>query len=188
MATFSTKIMIIRHGEKPGVPVAADGIDFDGASDPESLTAAGWQRAHALVALFHPPNPAGIRKGLAVPDHLFAASEFCGDHSKRPVETITPLAESFDPPLAIDSSIAATDIGKIADAVKGAGKSVLVCWKHEDILAIAEKLAPSETLPKRWHGSRFDIVWVFDLDGNGDYRFSQVPELVMATDQSTLMS
>jgi hypothetical protein len=179
--------MIIRHGEKPGVPVAADGIDGDGNVDSKSLTAAGWQRAHALVDLFNPPAGIAIRAGLAVPNHLFAAADTSGDQSKRPIETITPLADSFNPNLAIDSSIDSSDVKAIAKAAKSVGGVVLVCWKHENILEIAQRLAPTAPLPKKWPGNRFDMVWVFDLNAQGDYDFSQVAELLLPTDDSTPM-
>jgi hypothetical protein len=188
MAPNVTKtIMIIRHGEKPGVPVAADGIDVDGNVDSKSLTAAGWQRAHALVDLFNPPVGVAMRARLAVPDHLFAAADTSGDKSKRPIETITPLSESFNPNLAIDSTIASTDVKSIAKAAKSAGDVVLVSWKHEDILAIAQRLAPAALLPKKWPGNRFDMVWVFELNAQGDYDFLQVPELVLPTDDPSPM-
>jgi hypothetical protein len=183
----TTKIMIIRHGEKPGVPVAADGIDEDGNVDTKSLTAAGWQRAHALVDIFNPPATIAIRAGLGVPDHLFAASTGSGDQSKRPIETITPLSESFDPALAIDDTIDSTDIKSIAKAARKIGGVALACWRHENILAIAQRLAPAAALPKKWPGGRFDMIWVFDLNPAGDYEFTQVPELALPTDDATPM-
>src|SRR5580704_9099212 len=100
----AAKIMIIRHGEKPDGTVSTPGIDSDGHTDPQSLTAAGWNRARALVEIFH-PKAATIRAGLAVPDTLFAANDHYGSSSKRPLETLTPLAESFDPSLPIDAAI-----------------------------------------------------------------------------------
>jgi hypothetical protein len=176
------KIMIIRHGEKPGVPVAADGIDINGIVNPESLTAAGWHRAHALVKLFHPHKAGSIRKGLAVPEHLYACSDKGATSSERPIETITPLAESFDQPLAIDSSIDAKNVDAIAVTARNAKGIVLICWRHEEIVAIANAIAPGERIPKRWPGSRFDMVWIFEARSNGSYRFSQLPELVMPGD------
>lgn len=182
----SSKILIIRHGEKPGVPIAANGIDIDGNDDPNSLTAAGWQRAHALVNLFHPTSGAP-RAGLTMPNHVFAAANTGGDHSKRSIETVTPLAQSFNPRLTIDQSIDATDITGIVEASTSAGGAVLVCWKHQHILAIAQKLAPSALIRNKWPGNRFDMVWVFVLDTTGEYNFSQVPELLLQEDESNLI-
>jgi hypothetical protein len=98
------------------------------------------------------------------------------------------LAESFDPALPIDNSIKATGTGAIAKAATKIGGVVLICWKHEDILAIAQGLTSASTLPRRWPGSRFDMVWVFDMNPAGVYEFTQIPELVMPGDQATPMA
>src|ERR1700710_1727263 len=47
-----TKVMIIRHAEKPGD--GRDGIGPDGKPDTESLTVPGWRRSGALVRFFAP--------------------------------------------------------------------------------------------------------------------------------------
>jgi len=83
----SSKIMVIRHGEKPGDSTAAPRVDANGNPDPQSLTIQGWDRAKALVALFNPTSPATYRTGLALPQHLFAAAIGDPDSSKRPLET-----------------------------------------------------------------------------------------------------
>ena len=52
-----TKIMIIRHGEKPTIKNQPPfGVTQDGEQDWESLTVRGWLRAAGLGRLF---NPAG---------------------------------------------------------------------------------------------------------------------------------
>jgi broad specificity phosphatase PhoE len=184
-AAVRTKIMIIRHGEKPGKPIDAPGIDENGKPDPNSLTAAGWQRARALVTLFHPAAGISIRTGLATPDHLFAADITDPDSSKRPVETLTPLANSFSPARDIDASINASETEKLAEVAAGVGGVVLVAWKHEHILKIAETLAPESKLPGTWPPTCFDIVFVFDKNAHGAYDFSQVAERVLPTDTTT---
>ncbi|HTV74977.1 MAG TPA: hypothetical protein VME66_14860, partial [Candidatus Acidoferrales bacterium] len=68
----ATKILVIRHGEKPNGSSAL-GITADGTPDPESLIVLGWQRAGALVPLFDPAS-ALPRPGLAVPQKLYASS------------------------------------------------------------------------------------------------------------------
>lgn len=175
--------MIIRHGEKPGTPIDAPGIDPNtGDEDPHSLTSDGWKRARALVTLFNPHGP--IRSGLAVPQHLFAANDSGGDASKRPIQTITPLAQSLGLEQHINASISAADIHTIAKAARETGDVVLICWKHENILEIARHICP-EGLPAKWPGRRFDIVFVFDLD-NDSYTFQQIPQLLLPDDSSTL--
>jgi hypothetical protein len=175
------KIMVIRHGEKPGDPTTATGVDENGKPDPQSLTAQGWRRAKALAGLFHPVPPVTPRSGLAVPQHLFAAEISDVESSKRPVETLTPLSLSFKPHLPIDASIKASHVDKICEIVAKAGEVVLVAWKHELIPAIAQGLT-SDPVPDKWPKERFDVVWVFDLRADGSYGFSQVPELLLPGD------
>jgi hypothetical protein len=176
------KIMIIRHGEKPGTPIAADGVDpYAGlADDGASLTAAGWRRARALAGIFNPAGGAPPA-GLAIPTALFAAAVTDPDSSKRPLQTLLPLALTFDPPLPIDASIAAGNAAAIADAAKNAGGVVLIAWKHEHIFDIAALLAPAAAVPAKWPKSRFDVVFVFDLVA-GTYQLSQVMEHALPTD------
>ncbi len=178
---LTTKIMLIRHGEKPGAPDAGPGLDPNGNDDPQSLTARGWQRAKALADLFNPASPKTLRAGLAVPKYLFASEISDPESSKRPLETLTPLSESFTPPRSIDASIKSSHIDKICLAAINAGDTVLIAWKHEIIPAIAQGLT-SDSVPGEWPGSRFDVIWIFDLGADGKYRFSQMPQLVLPGD------
>ena len=50
----ATKIMIIRHAEKPTTTPPVSGVDINGQQNEDSLIVRGWQRAGALVALFAP--------------------------------------------------------------------------------------------------------------------------------------
>lgn len=171
--------MLIRHGEKPGDPDASSGIDANGNADPQSLTAQGWNRAHALVGLFDPAPPATPRAGLAVPQHLIATEINDPDSSKRPLETLTPLSQAMQ--LTIDASIKGGKVDELCAAATSAGKIVLIAWKHEVIPAIAQGLT-SDPVPANWPKERFDVVWIFDLQPDGSYRFSKVPELVLPSD------
>ena len=85
-----TKIMLIRHAEKP-IPDGANGSDADGNPDRESLSAIGWERANRLVGFFSQPTATHIDK----PDFVFAAAPEVG--SKRPAETVTPLVQDLWP-------------------------------------------------------------------------------------------
>ncbi len=44
-------------------------------------------------------------------------------------------------------------------------------------------LGDEVSAPQQWRDDRFDLVWVFDLDPSGRYRFSQVPQLLLAGDR-----
>ena len=106
----ATKIMVIRHAEKPASPPTASdpGLNPDGSVPPdlgpELLTARGWARARALVDLFAPPS--GPKAPLATPQLLFASDpnskpdDDTGDEgpSRRPFQTLSPLAAKLGLP------------------------------------------------------------------------------------------
>jgi hypothetical protein len=179
---MTNKIMVIRHGEKPGTPIAAPGINAlaSRAADDASLTEAGWRRANALVGIFNPPAGAPPA-GIGIPTSLFAAAVKDQESGKRPMQTLMPLAFSFHPPLAINTSIKASNPAELAEAAKSAGGVVLIAWKHKYLIDISRQLAPAAVLPPKWPKHRFDVVFVFDLDGS-TYRFTQILEHALPTD------
>ena len=59
----TSKIMIIRHAEKPPDSGGPFGVTAGGEKDAESLIIQGWQRAGALACLFAPR--AGLCKTLS---------------------------------------------------------------------------------------------------------------------------
>ncbi len=93
MAGPPSKIMIIRHGEKPGktgpVDVTLDGQPGGG----KSLIVAGWQRAGALNAFLAPYNTSPASP-IEKPGCIYAAAPT--GESQRPCETVTPLAAWLD--------------------------------------------------------------------------------------------
>jgi len=88
-----TSISLIRHGEKQIGDALPQGISVDGTPDPNSLTPRGWQRAGALVGLFVERSPGGAPPLLPTPDHLFASEVGPHSQSRRPAETLLPIAE-----------------------------------------------------------------------------------------------
>ena len=203
-----TKIMIIRHAEKPGEDNSKPfGVDASGQecgdSGKKHLTVRGWQRGGALVTLFAPPW--GPRPGLATPDIMFASNP---DHeegengtahsaSHRPYETLLPLATK----LKSDGVIFDTKHHKdaydhmIEVALTKTG-AVLISWQHEDIPNLAQSiLAHTNTprdrplnIPSHWpqiNGeARYDLIWVFDFspeDGTVQ-RFSEVGQQLLDGD------
>lgn len=181
----ATKIMIIRHGEKPGDDAPPYGVDENGQQDDKSLAVRGWQRAGALAVLFAPSRGPLQSPALATPDQLFAGDPSQeGKHiSKRPLETITPLGHKLN--LEIATSFAVGQEDALADAALALDGVVLICWEHKHIPLIANRiLGDDTTAPQHWPSERFDVVWVFDLQGGG-YRFSQVPELLLDGDSDT---
>ena len=174
-----TKIMVIRHAEKPnGEP----GLMPDGSQNDEALTATGWKRAEALVGLFDPPDGKFASPLLARPQTLFASANSAAAKSLRPEQTITPLAEAMKLPINPDYT-KGQEPG-LVEAAKKAGGEVLIAWQHEDIPAIADLIRDGDAIhvPQRWPGRRFDLVWVFDLQASGKWSFAQVPQNLMPED------
>src|SRR5690348_6350438 len=111
---MATKIMLIRHGEKPSDDGSIRGVDQNGDHDPNELSVRGWQRAGGLVRLFAPWNEAFSNHALATPENIFA----CGpnDHAKsvRSVRTVQTLAEFLNG--NVDQTIQKGEEKKLAKA------------------------------------------------------------------------
>jgi hypothetical protein len=136
------QILIIRHAEKTSV---APGI---------GLNARGFERAAALPSLF---------PVLFEPPHAIIAAAPT-KRSNRSVETVTPLAQSLY--LAIDARFAKDDVHVVALELLSDpayhDKTVLVCWHHKSIPALAEALgAPN---PPLWDERRFDRIWKIEFE------------------------
>jgi hypothetical protein len=132
------QILIVRHAEKN-----------DDKSDIH-LNPRGYARAAALPTLF----PARFD----TPEFLFASTQSA--HSNRPVETITPLARALR--LKIDNTFANEDYALLARHVLltpvYAGRTVLICWHHGNIPALARALGIADA-PTPWPETQFDRVW-----------------------------
>lgn len=198
----ATKIMVIRHAEKPdGKPGDPVGVQVSGAEDPDSLIVQGWQRAGALASFFSPANANLTGLGIAVPDVIFASDDHKhpapsgaeqGSHSRRPIETVTPLAAKLG--LGIDQSCWLGNEPALFTAATNSSGVVLICWQHEAIPTIANLFVPPPTpipqgwpVPQTWPGSRYDVVWVFDppAGGQGPWVFSQALQQLLAGDGDT---
>jgi broad specificity phosphatase PhoE len=176
-APVAQTLYLISHAEKPTGDSKPHGSNDRGEPDKHSLTPLGWARARALVGLF-----SSGQRGIAVPQHLFASRR---DGSRRPLETITPLAEKLG--LPVDSTIAADDVAAAAEAITRTPGTTLMAWEHHAIPAIAAALGDAQPAPRaKWPGGRFDVIWVFNRAGTG-WRFSQVPELLLDGDRPTVI-
>lgn len=182
-APASQVLMIIRHAEKP--TGSARGVTADGIQDPESLTVPGWSRAGALVELFAPRGsdntPAAVRSGLLRPVAVVASNPR-RDGSKRPFQTVTPLAAELA--VTVNLAQAKGQEAELVEGLRGLAGPVLIAWQHESIPAIVAHLGPvSPTPPPTWPDSRFDMVYVFTRAGD-HWKFTQVPQLLMAGDSA----
>jgi hypothetical protein len=189
-------LMVIRHAEKPTGSGAPYGVTADGTKDSHSLTIQGWSRAGALAGLFDPRDSSGtpvpLRTGLSRPATVLAARPAAaGSNSKRPEETVTPLAAALGSKL--DLSFA---LGQEADLVtwltgkNGPAGAALVAWEHEHIPAIIAALGNvTPKPPSSWPGDRFDIVYVFTAAASGSgWEFTQVPQMLLAGDSAKPIS
>jgi broad specificity phosphatase PhoE len=164
-------IFVMRHAEKPdGVN---QGVDITGAVDPESLIPRGWQRAGALASFFGP------RGTLPAPDRIYASA---AGKSKRPVETVTPLARKLKQN-PIETYKKGDEAGLAAE-IAGLDGTTLVCWQHEGIPEIVRLIKGDLAgIPNAWPADRFDVVWRFTRAGKGKpWAFDQVCQDLLAGD------
>ena len=174
------KLMILRHAEKP-IPGKSQGVRGDGRADASSLTALGWQRAGALVNFFRGPR---AREGHLIerPNHLFAAKfdPQSDDPSRRSKQTLRPLSRALETVIQ-DRFGAGEETALVEEALKRSG-AVLIAWSHEHITAIVEAIPDANVeVPSAWPDSRFDVIWAFE-HRQGKWKFSQVPQVLLAGD------
>jgi hypothetical protein len=191
-----SEVLIIRHGEKAGDPK----IDNDSGND---LSIPGSARATALPSLFVPaqsqftcafnfvpPSFAGnyeqipikgIRPRFATPQSILATHR--SKHSKRPIETVTPLAIALK--LHINDRFADkdADIEQMTKAILNdtsfAGAIVLICWHHGKIREIAKALGVKK--PPKWDGKVFDRVWRITYP-KGKAKLEDLPQMLLYGD------
>jgi len=201
-----TRVMIIRHGEKPLIKGQVPfGLTSDGQEDWESLTIRGWQRAGALADLFKPTRGSLQDPNLGVPDLIYASNPVNavvgvpalgedddeGSNSKRPLQTITPLAAK----LVLDPSLtfAKGEEKLLADDILTRNGTVLVCWQHKKIHKIVEHLLrtanSTNPIPQVWPSDRFDIAWVFTPPSTATepWGFVQVPQRLLNGDKEVVI-
>jgi len=194
MAT-AKKIMLIRHAEKPEGTI--QGVDVNGNDGQEFLVVQGWQRAGALVRFFAPSSAQFQRPGIDQPQSLFASGPVSkkekkaggGSKSYRPEQTVTPLSQFLGTAVQLNLNFAEGEETQVAAAAVACAGVVLIAWQHEEIPAIADAiLEQTGVVPPKWPGERFDVVWVFDLQADGQYSFSQVPQMLLAGDLPSVIA
>ncbi len=139
-------IILIRHAEKPADP-----------HDPH-LSPAGVRRAGQLVQ-YVVNDPA--MKALGQPVAIFATRTTRDDDGQRTQETVAPLARALK--LTVQVPFHGKDYMALARMILSdpayAGRTVLICWNHEEIpqLVAAFGIRPR---PAKWKASVFDVVYV----------------------------
>lgn len=181
----ATKIMLLRHAEKPPKDGAPYGVTRLGDQSRESLEVRGWQRAGALTNLLAPRDNHFQHSHLARPQFLYASKPLRRKGSRRPIETITPLAEKLG--INIHSEYARFEFDEMVEEIFRCRGVVLICWQREYIPQIAAHiLGKDDVAPRTWPEHRFDLIWVFDLDRSATkYKFRQVPQKLLRGDLLT---
>jgi len=179
--------MIVRHAEKPASDFSPYGVTITGKRSKESLTARGWQRAGALANLFAPTNGNFQHSLLAQPQFIYTSKFIKRRGSRRPIETITPIAEKLA--ININADFPRFAVDKLLEHVFRRQGVVLICWQREYIPKIAALIMGSEGIvPAAWPEGRYDMVWVFDRSrSSARYRFNQVPQRLLLGDQLALI-
>jgi phosphohistidine phosphatase SixA len=153
-------IYIIRHGEKP-----------DGEKDP-NLAPKGYERAKALVHV--------IPQHFVTPDFIWATAPT--KKSRRPLETIQPLAESLH--LTVQDKYSDEQFADLAQTLlsdsKYAGKNIVIAWHHGEIPNLAKALGAKDA-PDKWNGEVFDRVWVLTYT-DGQVQFQNLPQMALPGD------
>lgn len=168
------RIMFIRHAEKPDD--GENGVTAENVFDKESLAVRGWQRAGALIAFFS-------AQPKMKPTAIFASGIGHNSNSKRPIETVAPLADRLKEtqPVALNTNQLKDDIEPLMNKVLLLQGTVLVCWEHKRIPDLAALLTATPPVPKVWPDDRFDVVWIFDRSGPG-WAFTQIPQRLLSGD------
>jgi hypothetical protein len=140
------QIILIRHADKPADP-----------GDPH-LSPAGVKRAEQLVS-FVMTDPTMTRFGLPVA--VFATRTTRDANGQRTQETVAPLAKALKLPVL--TPFLGKNFAELAKAILAnpayAGKTVLICWNHEEIPQLAAALGVTPQPPK-WKTRVFDQVYV----------------------------
>jgi hypothetical protein len=177
-----SKIILIRHAEKPTAVPPVAGVSENGTQDARELTVRGWQRAGALIRYFVPANRSFTDSRLAKPDIIFAAGAASQGESLRPQHTVLPLARFLGGTL--DLSHRKGNEVNLAAALLQAEGVVLCCWQHEGIPAIANRILGKATCPQTWPEDRFDMAWIFDPLRDGGWSFVQIPQMLLEGDKA----
>jgi len=129
------------------------------------------------------PTPTALFAS-APASHKEVASGGGGSKSRRPLETITPLGAKLN--IKVNQDFSKGSEAELAEAICAIDGVVLVCWQHEDIVAISNALTPAPTgIPETWPGDRFNVVFRFDRpDSASLWAFQQVMPVMLDGDMA----
>ena len=143
------RVFLLRHAEKP-----------ENARSIQ-LSERGQERARRLVGFFgarldqNTNNP---------PVALFATRPTKGAPSVRTRETLAPLAEKLK--LTIHQPFRSEEYAFLARYLLRDpafdGKTVIVCWTHDELPALARALG-ADPKPRSWKSDIYDRVWAIEF-------------------------
>jgi hypothetical protein len=153
-----TKIIFIRHGEKP--------------EKGGNLTCKGLNRALLL--------PAVIKNKFGIPDYTYVPTLKMADKTShaRMFETVVPLAVRYN--LIINSKFDEKDKSGIATEIKGEKGTILVVWEHSMIADIVHELGITSEL--NWPGDDYNSIWIVTFN-NGKPTLTKDNEGVNPSDE-----
>jgi phosphohistidine phosphatase SixA len=142
-----SRIILMRHGDKPDDP------------DNPDLSAAGVTRAEHLATY--------IPQAFGKPDYIIATAR--SKHSDRPVETVEPLAQAVG--VRVQHDIDDKDFEDLVDEIFSDaayhGKTVVICWHHGTLPAIAALLGASVgSYPDPWPDDTYNVILDFRYNPN----------------------
>ena len=149
-ATRPAQIILFRHAEKP-----AD------KANPH-LSPTGVKRARKLVGWLT-TDPVVNKFGKPVA--IFATKTTKDDDGQRTQETVAPAAAALK--LQVQTPFVGKDFKKVAKLILGnpayAGKTVVICWNHENLPQLAAELGAPQ--PPAWKAKEYDQVYVISWRG-----------------------
>jgi hypothetical protein len=180
------KIMLIRHAEKPTDDGSIVGVTMAGEQNKEELIVRGWQRSGALARFFAPLIAAHLPPQLATPGVIYASKVAKHSSSLRPQHTVLELATLLNLKEKLDFTKG--EESALAAAVVKENAPVLIAWEHQDIPTIVNHIIGNDkSCPQSWPGTRFDIVWILDRQGSNEWRFSQLPQMLLSQDSPSVI-
>lgn len=149
--TGPSRLVILRHSEKTG-----------DKRDPH-LSLPGRRRAEQLVDY--------IPATFGQPQFLIAART--SDRSRRPVETLEPLAAAlaFEIRSKFDDDDSDELIEELRDKPRYRGKIGVICWRHSELPELVAALgATPETFPNPWEENDYTTIIDVTFASNGEVR------------------
>ena len=165
-AAEPAQVIIIRHAEKP--------------DEGDDLSLAGRERAAALVPYFL--GNLDVLEYKA-PVAIYAQGPKTDGSSRRPVQTVKPLANALN--LPVIDKYTREEFPLMVEEVRSRpeyeGKMVLICWEHKVIPGIAKAFGAMDA-PDKFRGDSFDRTWVITFKPGGKVVYKDLPQKLMYGD------